>query len=348
MRVDSERKDVVRTSSALDLLAVEEAQRSATWMRATGTFFPGLHVRELSPNPVEGWMRGRRFGPGELWAIFSPPLQVRYMPGAGGTAGDCGLPLKESFSIMLQMRGSTLAAQNTHSCRLRPRDICLIDGLAPFDLEVVDPYSQLMFLRIPRQLVLCRHPWLAHHTAEIFEPSEPGATLLGNILLDVLNTSAGLRDDQCAAALVGVVQMLGILQPQRHETSWRVQAALAFIDSHLAEPTLSATSIARAQKMSRRRLDDLVLKSVGTSLTGQIWLRRLTQAASDLRSPAHASRSIAEIAFACGFGDTAHFTRAFKRHHGCTPREWRTARSMEAPAAIAPSGLSGRRSQSST
>ncbi|HEY4212573.1 MAG TPA: helix-turn-helix domain-containing protein [Steroidobacteraceae bacterium] len=310
-------------ASSLDLQAVDEDQRPATWSRATDVFFPGLSVRDFRAAPQAGWMQGRRFGSGELWTILSPPLHLQYSPGRGGIAGRCGLPLNESFTIMVQMRGSTLAAQSEHSCCLRPHDICLIDGLAPFELQVIEAFAQMMFLRIPRQLVLSRHPYLARRTAELFDSDEAGAALLRNVLLDVLDTSANLRDEQSSAALVGIVQMLGMLKPRAGDASWRVRAALSFIDAHLSEASLTAHSIADAQHISRRRLDDILRKAVGTSLSGQIWLRRLNQAATDLLDPRHRSRSVAEIAFACGFEDTAHFTRAFKRHHGRTPSDWR-------------------------
>jgi transcriptional regulator GlxA family with amidase domain len=103
-----------------------------------------------------------------------------------------------------------------------------------------------------------------------------------------------------------------------------VQAALAFIDAHLSESTLTATRIAEAQHMSRRRLDDILLKSTGSSLTRHIWLHRLSQAHALLLDGRHASRSTGDIAFDCGFVDTAHFTRAFKRHFSCTPKELRS------------------------
>jgi AraC-like DNA-binding protein len=35
------------------------------------------------------------------------------------------------------------------------------------------------------------------------------------------------------------------------------------------------------------------------------------------------SRSIAEIAYAAGFGDLSTFNHAFRRHFGCTPSDVR-------------------------
>lgn len=310
----------------LDLQAVEEAERTTMWMRAARTFFPGLSIRDLRVTPSAGWMQGSRLGAGELWTILSPPLHVHYNPRHTGSVEGRGLPLPESFSVMVQLQGSTVAVQNERTCRLRPRDLCLIDGFAPFELEVSDPFSHLMFLQIPRHMLLSRHPYLARQTAETFDSEEAGASLLRQVLLDLLDSTPVLEDEQRAAALVSVAHLLGVLKlPSSHSTavSWRVRAGLAFIESQLAEPTLSADGVAKAQRISRRHLDEIFLRSLGSSLAAQIWSRRLAQAANDLLDPRNASRTVTEIAFAAGFEDTAHFTRAFKRHHGCTPREWR-------------------------
>ncbi|MHB0777538.1 helix-turn-helix transcriptional regulator [Halomonas sp. WWR20] len=61
------------------------------------------------------------------------------------------------------------------------------------------------------------------------------------------------------------------------------------------------------------------------ALTGQTphaWLtdQRLAQACRHMRD---SCASLTEIALVCGFGDGAHFSRVFRRHHGCSPREWR-------------------------
>jgi AraC family transcriptional regulator, positive regulator of tynA and feaB len=63
--------------------------------------------------------------------------------------------------------------------------------------------------------------------------------------------------------------------------------------------------------------------SIASSLTAQIWSRRLAQAAADLVEPGRAGQSVSQIAFSAGFEDAAHFTRAFKRRFEYTPREWR-------------------------
>jgi AraC-like DNA-binding protein len=307
-------------STSLDLDVVDIAERAATWKQSARTFFPGLSVREMHGTP-HGSIRGMRFGPGQLWWIVSPPLSVTYVPALQFANSS------ETFSVMLQVAGSTLAAQGPRSCRLCPREICVIDGRAPFDLEVTGRFSQFMVVQMPRDSAVTRHPYLAHHTAQTFDMNEPGVGLLEQMLRSLVDTGPLLEDDQQCAALAGVAQLLGVPKmpatASQEEVNWRARAALAFIDSQLSDPQLTATRVAQHQRISRRRLDDIMMQATGASITAQIWLRRITQAADDLVDPRYASRTVTQIAFALGFEDAAHFARAFKRRYHCTPREWR-------------------------
>lgn len=311
------------SARAVDLEVIEEAQRAATWCNAADTYFPGLCVRNFDGRRSTGWMNGRRFGSGELWTIFSPPLHVQFAPSDNAVAGSLGLPIWDSFSVILQMRGSTTALQRGRICNLQPHNICLIDGHSAFELSVSDSCSQVVILRIPRRLLLSRHPHLEQKTAEVLDTKEGGVSLFRNVLLDIWESAPRLRGEQCASALAGIVQMLGMLKSPADDLAWRARAALTYIDAHLSERSLNARSVAEAQHVSRRHLDALLARSLRTSLNEQIWNRRLQQAAAELLDPLNRSRSVAEIAFDCGFEAAPHFSRLFKRYHGLTPREWR-------------------------
>jgi AraC-like DNA-binding protein len=307
-------------ASLLNLQSVAATQRAALWTRGVRDFFPGLSVRELGGNLNTGSISGMPFGPGRLWSVLSPPLLVSYDP-AGSTEGEA-----RQFSVMMQLQGATAARQTHRRCLLQPGHFCVIDSSAPFELEVPES-SHVMFIQMPRLAVLGRHPHLERHTAEVFDPQETGASLLRGLLLNILDGAPLLEDDQRAAALAAIIQLLGA---PRHpsssevgEMSWRARTALACIDSQFADTTLTASRIAQEQGISRRRLDEIMRQSVGNSLAAQIWKRRLAQAAADLADPRRTGRSVAQIAFAAGFEDAAHFTRAFKRKFHCTPREWR-------------------------
>jgi AraC family transcriptional regulator, positive regulator of tynA and feaB len=324
------------TPSSLDLNGVEEAQRAALWSRAARTFFPGLTVRELRPNPAIGSIQGTPFGSGHLWTILSPPLQVSYDP---ETVSDGS---QQTFSVMLQLEGATIARQERRSCRLRAHDFCVIDGLSPFGLEVDSPTSHVMFLQIPRHAVLSRHSYLEKQTAEIFDADDGGSGLLRNMMLNVLNMVPFLKNEQRECALSAIAHLLGAPTPAADficEIGVRARTALAYIESQIADPALSAVRVAQHQGISRRRLDAILLKTAGSSLASQIWMRRLSQAADDLIDPRHARRTVTQIAFAVGFEDSAHFTRAFKRRYHLTPREWRNRYRKGAPDEASAPGM---------
>jgi AraC family transcriptional activator of tynA and feaB len=313
--------DTVRKSATFDLEGVETEQRAERWCQAAGSLFPGLRARAPRTEMPVGSISGRAFGPGQLWQILSPPVSVDCEPAPGD-------PFADALSVMLQLQGSTVATQGQHMCVLTPGDICLIDGSVDFHLDVAADFSQIMFLRMPRYLILSRYPYLESRTAQKFEPDEPGTSVLRSVLTGLLESASLLEPDQCTTALVGAACLLGVPKPPHSDTNlelnWRVRAALAYIDAELPDPALNATRVATAQGISRRRLDEILLQTVGLSLNAQIWNRRLAQAATDLRDPRHSTRTVTDIAFAVGFVDAAHFARSFKRRYLCSPRDWRS------------------------
>jgi AraC family transcriptional activator of tynA and feaB len=308
------------SSSSLDLESVALGERALAWRSAAGTLFPGLTVEALPSDPSCGFIEGSAFGQGQLWRILSPPLCVHYVP----------VELSRSqpvFSVMLQIEGSTGVRQCGRRATLGVDDLCLLDGVVPFELEVSDPGSKVVFLRIPRELVLSRYPYLETRTAQTLDREETGTVLLRQMLKGLLESTPFLSEEQRSVALVCAAHSLGIpkipVPPQAEEVHWRVRNALDYIDANLSDPSLDARRVAQKQGVSRRWLDEVLLQTIGTTLAAQIWSRRLSQAAWDLRDCAHASRTVTHIAFSLGFADAAHFARAFKRKYGCSPSEWR-------------------------
>jgi len=94
------------------------------------------------------------------------------------------------------------------------------------------------------------------------------------------------------------------------------------VEARLFDPELSPASVAAALGLSPRYLR-LLLAGDGESLTAYILRRRLEECARQLRDPRHAGRSVTELAFACGFNDASHFSRAFKARFDRSPRDYR-------------------------
>jgi AraC family transcriptional activator of tynA and feaB len=116
---------------------------------------------------------------------------------------------------------------------------------------------------------------------------------------------------------------LKILRHLRCLLHWRINRALELVETAPSDPELDAQTIADDLGINQRRLDQVFLEALDTTVSFQISERRLTFAASSLCDPARAKDSVTNIAFLSGFHDGAHFSRTFKNRFGVSPREFR-------------------------
>ena len=308
----------------LDLRRVPPNQRASAWSSHTSTFFPGAAIRNLPQQPALGEIARVPIGHGTLWYIHSPPALFQYRPTQVPCIGPATLP---SFGLMTQLSGIVRVSQSGRGCALEPGDLCFLDAREAFRVEGADS-SEFIVLEMPRDAVTGMHPFLGSHTACALKDRSPGARLLRNTILGLAGAAAHFSPSQRAAALTGVLGMLGVLdqalQP-RMPVDRRIGAALSYIELHLADRELCAVAIAGTVGLSRRRLDELFIAALGQPVAAQIWQRRCAQAASLLRDPSRTQQGLQDIARASGFEDTTHLVRAFKRRYGQTPGKWRLA-----------------------
>lgn len=95
-----------------------------------------------------------------------------------------------------------------------------------------------------------------------------------------------------------------------------------FILNNLADPELTVTSIASRVGLSPRYLHSLFADDT-LSLMQWVQEQRLLRSRAELAAPTAATRTIAQIAYACGFNDAAHFSRSFQKRFAVSPREFR-------------------------
>lgn len=305
----------------VDLAQIDEAGRRSAWDNAAQALFPGLSVRVTSAEPLRGSIDHVDLGIAELCAIESAPAEVSYTPDPRHDAA------WQHVSLMVQSYGSTAVHHRGGHARLAQGDMCLIDEREPFRL-VTDDYVGILFLRLPRAPALSRYPHLDRLCGTVLPADEAGTRLLSDTLLRLSDVVRNLSELQRAAMVGSVIQMLGVAEAFStlpESADWRVRRTADFIELNLSVAGLTAEDVARDQGISRRRLDQLMQGAYGRSIAGQLWARRMEQAASDLRDPCKADMPIARIAFANGFEDPAHFTRAFRRRFGTTPGQWRSS-----------------------
>jgi AraC-like DNA-binding protein len=94
-----------------------------------------------------------------------------------------------------------------------------------------------------------------------------------------------------------------------------------FIDAHIERHDLGPRLVARHFGLSERQLYR-VTTTMGCTPAALIWSRRLERARGLLDAEPGSAR-VLDVALRCGFKDGAHFSRAFRRAFGRSPRESR-------------------------
>lgn len=97
----------------------------------------------------------------------------------------------------------------------------------------------------------------------------------------------------------------------------------ARIDAQLGEP-LTLADLAMEAGLSEFHFSRMFRQSEGMAPHQYVMKRRLAQAEQWLR---HSSRSITDIALACGFSSASHFSQRFRAEYGITPSALRQHRS---------------------
>lgn len=95
-----------------------------------------------------------------------------------------------------------------------------------------------------------------------------------------------------------------------------------YLRAHLTDRDLNVAAVARHHNISER-YTYLILAKFGVTFSEWVRRHRLEGATADLLDPGSARDSISDIAFRWGFPDHANFTRAFRREHGQSPRDFR-------------------------
>jgi len=124
------------------------------------------------------------------------------------------------------------------------------------------------------------------------------------------------------AVTIGASKDVAAVAEGRGIRAARLRAIKTDIEANLALGDVSATSVARRQKVSDSYIRKL-FEGEQTSFSEFVLRRRLVRVHRLLTDPRRVNQSIASLAFEVGFGDVSYFNRAFKRFYGATPSEVR-------------------------
>ena len=105
-------------------------------------------------------------------------------------------------------------------------------------------------------------------------------------------------------------------------SAWRAQRVASYIETNLSG-TIRVRDLARLVGLSNSYFCHAFKRRYGLTVHVYLTGRRIEMAQQLMLST---TDSLSEIALSCGMSDQAHFTRAFRRVVGETPKRWRQSR----------------------
>ncbi len=163
----------------------------------------------------------------------------------------------------------------------------------------------------------------------MFQPvpvQRPIAALFGSAVAQLLAVNDVLDQHGVTHYLAGLAELVlrSALRSQLNQAgnAARRREAIEYVTRHLADPDLTADRVADALFLSRRRLYQLF--DDGDGISGRIRRLRIERAKDLLADPTRARTGIGDVARQCGFVNSAHFSRTFRKIVGRTPGEFRS------------------------
>ncbi|MNQ79995.1 Transcriptional activator FeaR [compost metagenome] len=188
-----------------------------------------------------------------------------------------------------------------------------------------------MAISLPKPMV-ARHISPGRSLQGMVDLNSTSGRLLRLLLAQLSEEDQKLSELEQHGVLSAILCLLGSAlqnrseQPSKNATrrtaaELRVKAEV-FIQNSIASPDLSPALIASALNVSLRQLYRS-FEEVGGSVYRYILASRLRHCALELTATGSTGVSITDVAYKWGFSDSASFSRAFKRHFGLAPREYR-------------------------
>lgn len=245
------------------------------------------------------------------------------------TPGGIARGQQHPYYLITQMRNVWHVRQGGHVAHLRPGDSVLVDSAHAYELHFPDAVACLS-IQMPRAWV---GRWLAEPDSGsprvVARDHGWGKSLsalsmqLGEDPSLALDYPPTLLSEQIGATLAAALEP-ACSQPIS-TTQDLVRRATGILRQRLDQPGLVAGDVAQDLGVSVRTLHR-VFSAQGATFARTLRQRRIEQATRLLEQVRLSHLSMAQIGRRCGYADTSHFVREFRRVAGITPALWRRNR----------------------
>jgi AraC-like DNA-binding protein/mannose-6-phosphate isomerase-like protein (cupin superfamily) len=230
------------------------------------------------------------------------------------------------FGVVL-LSGEYLLEQNNREVFLKPGDMTIYDATRPHRIYCPGTFSKLL-VSIPRNIMRERLAGVEHCNALHI----PGTDGVGSVASRFLQSTAIEANKMSPVAFDSILNTsldlltlaLNSVRPQNYNLTRSRSLSLyrikEYIARNIANPLLDTAKIESGTGLSARYMNEL-FQDEEISLMRYVWNTRLEICYRRLASPNNVSKQVSEIALEAGFNDFSHFSRAFKKKFGISPRE---------------------------
>jgi AraC-like DNA-binding protein len=313
--------------TVFDSATIAAPERLEAWRDVTAASMAPTVIESPDPEAFTARLCALPFGAVQVTSLAYTSLTARRSP------REIRRSDPECYQIGLVRTGLQGIEQNDVSTRLRSGDLVIYDSSRPLEAVVTATSpATTVHLQFPRKML----PLPARQVASLCAVSLPGATGIGSLLAAFLialtdghtrcTERDALRLEQIAVDLTTAVlaHHLEVERPPlRSAAHTHYLRLIAFIEANLHRPELCPATIAAAHRISLRYLHRIFQQHHPVGVAAHIRARRLDRACRDLADRRLDHLTIAAIAGRWGFCRPADFSRAFQRHTGIRPRDYR-------------------------
>jgi AraC family transcriptional regulator, positive regulator of tynA and feaB len=233
------------------------------------------------------------------------------------------------YLVNIQLAGAITVRWGEQDVTASRGDIVITDSEHAYDVDGERPFRQLI-MRLPKSWIDARVARPDLVPGVLLRRDDPTSRLFASFVRNGFESTAALSAEAATVFTTHSVELLALALGERPSDPPPAQAlrealfvrAVRLIALRFAEPDLTPDRIAGSLGVSTRLMQKIFAER-GATVMERVWEARVGQAARLLAMPEALHRSITEIAFACGFNDSAHFTRAFAARMAATPSQWR-------------------------
>ena len=236
------------------------------------------------------------------------------------------------LGVQLVLAGKEFMEIDGEQYSLVPGDIIIWDSTRRMEFAVTERLHKIS-LMLPLRRLRDWAPVARSQVCQVIDGRTGAGRVLGSFIRSLSPATTDYPFHSGEALSESTMGLLcnaaNSFEPREREKlrAVQLQSIKSYINDRLADPDLKLADVAAGNRISIRYLHWL-FEPMNTTAGEYIMHRRLALCARDLRNPLMKHRMIAEICFAWGFMNAAHFSRRFRQRYDLSPSEYRNKQEL--------------------